>query len=582
MVRVMGSQLHRRARQERHEPPVAPQGVRVSLGRARQVDAVVAIRPDHRHAHARIVRPADGLDELRGKHRVVHRIRRRAQRRGLAHGAPRAELHPVRPAPALDGVTDDEREVTLQAVRRPDAPKLVDGVRGVRVERPGDAVVVEVVAIAVDAVDEGLGVVGGSGEDVHREEGAARSGSHLRVEHRPSYPRSEVVDDAAEAGDGANGALVRLEVHRHRLDVLKLRGGGWFVPGLPPREGGFESLGVISASDPAPLTPRGRVHEAARQAEHALRAGGREGRLGHEVVAAQLQTRGHAVARVDNLVATQRAARLRVRGFRDAIRLVLLDRRQDTTLRRGALMVPHGSEVVTLALGATRRPLGDELELHRVDLVVLHLPVARRKIVGAERIRRHGGSRRRRRLLRLNPEPGGDRLEQKAGDVKEVQRGNVHGGERVHLSILIRLGGSRGREIQEHDPGGGEIGDHPGERSSRVGSRHRDVGARHDKEPLGQPHAPHVEVRGRLRGVFADVEEHRGQRGERHRERRPDVDRGAKETSLSALPGGGEVSHREVARQQKLHHRRRNCLHRQARPGHRREKYAVHRVDVGN
>mmetsp|Transcript_15960 Transcript_15960/g.62125 ORF Transcript_15960/g.62125 Transcript_15960/m.62125 type:complete len:578 (+) Transcript_15960:2335-4068(+) len=577
----MGTQFHRRARQERHVPPVAPQGVRVSLGRARQVDAVVAIRPDHRHARARIVRPADGLDELRGKDRVVRRIRRRAQRRGLALGAPRAESQPVRPAPALDGVTDDEREVTLQPVRRTDAPKPVDGVRGVRVERPGDAVVVDVVAVDA-AADVRLGVVVGSGEDVHREEGAARSGGHLRVEHRPSNLQSEVVDDAAEAGDGADGALVRLEVHRHRLDVLKLRGGGRFVPGLFPREGGVERLGVIAAGDTTRLTPRGRVHAAARQAEHALRAGGREGRLGLEVVAAQLQTRGDAVARVDNLVATQRAARLRVRGFRDAIRLVLLDRRQVTILRRGALAVPHGSEVVTLALRATRRPLGDELELHRVDLVVLHLPVARREVVGAERVRRHGVSRRHRRLLRLNPEPGGDRLEQKAGDVKEVQRGNVHGCERVNLSLLIRLGGSRWREIQEHAPGGGGIGEHPGERSSRVGSRHRRVGARHDKEPLVQPHAPHVEVRGRPRGVFADVEEHRGQRGERHRERRPGVDRGAKETSLSALPGEGEVSHREVARQQKLRHRSRDCLHRHARPGHRREKHVVHRVDVGD
>ena len=260
------------------------------------------------------------------------------------------------------------------------------------------------------------------------------------------------------------------------------------------------------------------MHTAAREAEHALRAGGGEGYLGHEVFAAQAQARGDDVGGVDIVLAALSSAPQRVHGFRDAVLVGLFHRRQRSTLlRRSTQRVLHRSKVVAVAVGVRAnaiRPLGHELEFHRVDLVVLHLPVVRREVV-VEGIRGGGASHlRRRRILRPKSQARNRRLVQKVGDVEEVQRREIHTRAGVQLRLLIHLGSARGGEIEEGSFGGEQVGEHTRKRARRVGSRHRGVGARDDEEPLGQPQAPQVEARGGSRGAVAGDEEDRGHGGE--------------------------------------------------------------------
>ena len=160
-VLILRTELARCCHEEGHVPPVAPQGVSVPLGRLRQIDAVVAIGSDHGHARRRVVGPADGLDERGGENRLEEGIRAGRERRGPLDRAAGTKLHRMCPAAALQRVPHDKREVPLQTVRGSDTPKLVDGVSGVRLERPRDTVVPEVLVCAI--IDARLGVCVGAG-----------------------------------------------------------------------------------------------------------------------------------------------------------------------------------------------------------------------------------------------------------------------------------------------------------------------------------------------------------------------------------------------------------------------------------
>ena len=76
------------------------------------------------------------------------------------------------------------------------------------------------------------------------------------MHHVANHPLREVVHHGAESGDGADGALFGLEVHRHLLDVLKIRrDAGLGVAGFVACKGG--PVAGLVAGDEASLAPRG-------------------------------------------------------------------------------------------------------------------------------------------------------------------------------------------------------------------------------------------------------------------------------------------------------------------------------------